>query len=165
MSDTHDPLEIITKARRQAVIIHAQQVHFDTFASAVHRSRASDPKDPMTAEQAKEVQDAETASRQVLSRLARRNGLTPAKALAEASAMFEENMKRNLEAWEEELVTALDMIDHPDEYAFKLQDGRPMDVEQMKAVGVPSLRAVIAHAKATLGIEDPPKKPKRAPSV
>lgn len=166
MSDEIEAQDVIVKARRDAVIVHAQQVHFDAFASAVHRARASDPKDPVTADQAKAVQDAETGSRAVLSRLARMNGLTPAKALAEASDEYEKNLKRNLDQWEQELVIVLDMIDHPDEYAFKLLDGRPMDVEALKSVGVPSLQAVIAHAKAALGIEDPaPKKPKRASSV
>lgn len=166
MSDPSEAQDVIAKARRDAVIVHAQQVHFDAFSSTVHRSRASDPKDPMSAEEAKEVQDRETASRAVLSRLARNNGLTPAKALAEASEEYEKNLKRNLDVWEEELIRVHDMIDHPEEYAFKTLDGRPLNVDEMKTIGIPSLLAVIAHAKAALGIEDPAsKKPKRGSSV
>lgn len=152
---THD--DAIADARRQALLVHAQQVHLDAFNSTVHRTRASDKQDPMTVEQAKAVQDAETASRKVLGRLARNNGSTPAKALADATDAYESNLRANLASWESELVVVLDMIAHPDEYGHKLLDGRPMDAEQLTQ-GVVALRAVIAQARSTLGVEDEAKR-------
>jgi hypothetical protein len=145
----------VADARRQALLVHARNVHLEAFNTSLLQARAADRNDPVTDDDAKQQAEVEKGHRSTLSRLARNNGTSPSKALAEATEMFETEMKSNLVAWTAELEVVQDMISDPDAYGHKLLDGRPMDVDQLKQ-GVIALQAIIAHASAALGLEDTP---------
>lgn len=147
--------QAVSDARRQSLLIHARNVHLEAFNTSLLQKRAADKNDPVTDDDATAQADVEKGHRSTLNRLAKNNGTTAAKALADATEMFENEMRTNLAAWENELEVVHDMIADPAAYGHKLLDGRPMDVEQLKQ-GEIALRAVIAHARVALGLEDEP---------
>lgn len=158
-----DVPEVIANARRAAMLQQAKTVHKAAFASEVTRARAAVRDDPITAEHVQIAQGDETALRKTLAQLAKHNGTTAAKALAEAVDEHERELRENLTAWEDELAIIEDMIEHPgpdDVYGGRLLDGRPLVVKDLQQ-GVLALRATIKQARVELGIEDD-KSTKRA---